>query len=188
MWNIFENSWLLLTLAGISWVVASVIRQNKPEWGFKPLVVPLLLAGLAFGFDYTFTTDYEAVSAIVPACKRAAIDANPDGILEFISPNYTDRNHKSKDAFSRRVKHTITGSSIKKIRTQSHIITLEGNQAKSELGIAVHLNNDSQYATYGTFFLVEIKFDYEKIAARWYIRRMDLTSVNKQPMNWRDVP
>ena len=188
MWNIFENSWLLLTLAAISWVIASVVRQEKPEWGYIPLLVPLLLAALGLGVDYVFTTDYEAVSAIVPACKRAAIEANPDRLMEFISPHYTDRNHRDRAAFERRVRNTITGSSINKIRTQSHIISIEGTEAESELGIAVHLNNDSQYAAYGTFFLVEMKFDYEKIAGKWYIRRMDLASVNKQPMNWSSIP
>lgn len=188
MWNIFENGWLLLILAGISFVVASVIRQEKPEWGFKPLLVPILLAGLAFGLDYAFTTDYEAVSAIVPDCKRAAVEADPDGIMKFIAPNYTDRSHKNRAAFERRVRSTITGSSVKKIRTQSHKVSIEGNRASSELSVAVHLDQDSRYAAYGIFFLVEIKFEYEKIADKWTIQRMDLTSVNNQSMNWGAIP
>lgn len=188
MWNVFENGWLLLILAGIAFVVASVVRQEKPEWGLKPLLVPIFLAGLAFGLDYAFTTDYEAVSAIVPACKRAAVAANPDGVMELVSPNYSDRNHKNRAAFEQRVRNTITGSSVKKIRTQSHKISIDGDQAHSELSVAVHLNTNSQYATYGTFFLVEIKFEYEKIAEKWTIRRMDLMSVNNHSMNWRDVP
>ena len=188
MWNVLENCWLLLTLAGIGFVVASIVRQEKPEWGYKPLLVPLLLAALAFGLDYAFTTDYEAVSGIVPACKRAAVEGNPDRIMVFISPNYTDRNHRDRASFKRRVQSTIAGSSIKKIRAQSNTVSIEGNQARSELGIAVHLNNDSQYAVYGTFYLVEIKFEYEKIAENWYIRRMDLTSVNNQSMNWGAIP
>jgi len=188
MWNVFENCWLLLTLAGITLVAASIVRQEKPEWGYKPLLIPLLLAAMAFGLDTMFTTDYEAVSRIVPACKRAAVAADPDRIMQFISPNYTDRNHRDKAAFNQRVRSTITGSSIKKIRTQSHTVSIEGSQAQSELGVAVHLNNDSQYAVYGTFFLVQIKFEYEKIAEKWTIRRMDLKSVNNQSMNWGDVP
>ena len=187
MWNVLENCWLLLTLAGIALVAASIVRQEKPEWGYKPLLVPLLLAVLAFGLDTAFTTDYEAVCAIVPTCKRDAVAVNPNGIMELISPNYSDRSHRDKAAFHRRIRNTITGSSIKKIRTQSHIISIKGDQAQSELGVAVHLNNDSQYAAYGTFFLVKMKFEYEKIAEKWYIRRMDVTSVNNQPMGWSDI-
>ena len=188
MLNIFENCWLLLTLAGIAFVAASIVRQEKPEWGMKPLLVPLLLAVLAFGLDYAVTTDDEAVSAIVPACKRAAIAGDPDTIMEYISPNYNDRNHANKAELHSMVRHVITGSSIKKVRTQSHLINVREDDAESELGIAVHLNTDSRYAAYGTFFLVEMKFEYEKIDGKWYIRRMDLQSVNTQPMNWGDVP
>ncbi|MEN8127753.1 MAG: hypothetical protein ABFR90_08095 [Planctomycetota bacterium] len=188
MWNIFENCWLLLTLAGIAWVVASVIRQEKPEWGYKPLLVPLLLAALAFGLDYAFTTDYEAVSSIIPACKRAAVAGDPVRIMELISPDYKDRYHRDKAALNNRVRHIITGSSINRIRTQSHTVSIDGIKAQSELGIAVHLNNDSRYAGYGNFFLIEMAFEYEKIADKWYIRRMALTSVNNQPMGWTDVP
>lgn len=188
MWNIFENCWLLLTLAGVSLVVASIVRQEKPEWGYKPLLVPLLLAALAFGLDYAFTTDYEAVSSIVPACKRAAINENPGRIMELISPNYRDRYHNDRMALSSKVGHTITGSSIKKIRTQSHTVTLEGAKARSELIVAVHMNNDSRYAAYGTFFMVEMHFDYEKVDEKWYIQRIEVKSINYQPMNWGEIP
>lgn len=188
MWNIFENCWLLLTLAGISLVVASIIRQEKPEWGYKPLLVPLLLAALAFGMDYAFITDFEAVSAIVPACRQAAIDENSDRIMELISPNYRDRYHNDRMALRNRVAHTITGASIKKIRTQSHIVTVEGAKAQSELIAAVHMNSDSRYAAYGTFFMVEMNFDYEKAGSQWYILQMDVKTVNYQPMNWNAIP
>ncbi|MHC4855304.1 MAG: hypothetical protein ACYS72_02750 [Planctomycetota bacterium] len=188
MWNIFENGWLLLTLAGVSLVVASIVRQEKPEWGYKPLLVPLLLAVLAFGMDYAFTTDFEAVSAIVPACKQAAIDGNPDRIMELISPNYRDKYHNDRTDLHSRVRHTITGASIKKIRTQSHTVTVEGAKARSELIVAVHMNNDSRYAAYGTFFMVEINFDYEKIDEEWYILQMDIKTVNYQPMKWSEIP
>ena len=188
MWNIFENSWLLLTLAGIALVIASVVRQEKPDWGYKPLLVPLLLAALALGIDYAVTTDYEAVSSIVPACKRAAIDENPNRIMEHISPNYRDKYHRDRTALLNRVRHTINGASIKKIRTQSHTVTIEGTKARSELTMAVHMNNDSRYAPYGTFFMVEMNFGYEKIADRWYIFQMDIKAVNYQPMNWNVIP
>ena len=188
MWNVFENCWLMLTLAGIAFVAASIVRQEKPEWGYKPLLIPVLLAALAFGLDYAFTTDYEAVSGIVPACKRAAVEGDAGRIMGFISPNYSDRNHRNRDAFRQRVQNTITGSSIKKIITKSHPVEIDGDQAQSKLGIAVILNNDSQYAAYGTYYPVEMKFEYEKIAKKWYIRSMDLTSVNNQSMNWGAIP
>ena len=187
MWNVFENCWLLLTLAGVALVAASIIRQEKPEWGYKPLLVPVLLAALAFGLDTAFTTDYEAVSAIVPTCKRAAVAGNPDGIMELVSPNYTDKAHRSQTALRKAIESILPRASINKVRTQSHVISIKGNHAKSELKVVVHLNNDNQYTGAGGLFFVEMEFEYEKIGKKWSIRRMDVTSINNQPMGWGDI-
>ena len=188
MWNVFENCWLLLTLAGIAFVVASVVRQEKPEWGYKPLIVPLLLAGLAFGLDYAFTTDYESVKKILPACKQAAASQDANAIIKFISPNYKDRFHRDYNAISSRIKHTLPKASINRVRTQSHVITMDGDNAESQFTVGVHLNKDSGYPGAGSMMMVKMKFEYEKIAESWYIRRMDLEEVNYQSMNWGDVP
>ena len=187
MWNVFENCWLLLTLAGITLVAASLVRQEKPEWGYKPLLVPVLLIMLAFGLDYAFTTDYEAVSAIVPACKRAAVETDANGIMELVSGDYMDKAHRNKAALRKAIESILPRASINKVRTQSHVIFIEGDKAQSELKVVVHLNNDNQYTGAGGLFFVEMKFEYEKAQKKWAIRRMDVTSINNQPMGWGDI-
>jgi len=187
MWNVLENCWLLLTLAGIALVAASVVRQEKPEWGYKPLLVPLLLLILTFGLDYAFVTDYEAVSSIVPTCRRAAINNDTRTILSHVSPNYRDSAHDDKTALQRAAERVLEKASLKKIRTQSHVITITGDQAESRLSIAAHLNTDSQYSAAGSLVFVEMEFEYEKIAGTWLIRRMEIASVNYQPMDWADI-
>ncbi|MHC5141584.1 MAG: hypothetical protein ACYSOD_06185 [Planctomycetota bacterium] len=137
--------------------------------------------------DHVFTTDYEAVSAIVPTCKRAAIETDANRIMEFISPDYKDKAHKSKAALKRAIQSILPKASINKLRTQSHIISIEDNSAKSELKLVVHLNNDNQYTGAGGLFFVEMEFEYEKVGKSWYIRRMDITSVNNQPMSWGSI-
>lgn len=188
MWNIFENCWLMLTLAGIALIAASLVRQEKPEWGLKPLLAPLLLAALAFGLDYFVTTDYEAVSAIVPACKKAAVAADTDAIIEYISPDYADKAHRSRAAIINRIERVIPQASIKKIRLQNQLVTINGDQAESEFLAAVHLNPNSQYSMAGSLVFVEMKFEYKKNGQTWQIQRMDVTAVNYQPMDWGGVP
>lgn len=187
MWNIFENCWLLLTLAGITLIAASIIRQEKPQWGFKPLLVPLLLLIFAFGLDYLVTTDHEAVRSIVPACRRACIAENPNAIMQHISPNYSDSAHKDRDSFRNAVERVIPHASIKKVRIQSHVITIQKNTAESELAAAVHFNTDTRYTEAGSLVFVEMEFQYEKIGEMWYIQRIEVTSVNYQPMDWNEA-
>ncbi|MCI0499404.1 MAG: hypothetical protein L0Y36_06965 [Planctomycetales bacterium] len=187
MWDIFETCWLLLTVAGIALVAAGIVRQARPGWGYKPLLIPLALGFLAFGLDMAVMTDYEAVVHIVASCKRATIQADAAIIMHFVSPHYTDSVHRDKQALSEAAEHILKKASVKKIRTQSHAITTKGTSATSELNVAVHLNPDSHYAAAGSLVFAGIHLEYEKIGRTWYICRIEVASINYTPMNWRDV-
>lgn len=187
MWNIFENSWLLLTAAGVGLIAAGIIHQSKPEWGFRPLLVPLILAILAFVLDAAVMTDYEAIVYIIRSCRQAAVRADGSGIMRFVSPHYSDSIHRDKAALSQAAEHILKNASIKKVRIQSHIITIEQPAAKSRLQAAVHLNPNSTYASAGSLVFVEMNFEYEKIGKVWYIRRAEVAAVNYTPLNWHDV-
>jgi hypothetical protein len=107
--------------------------------------------------------------------------------MDYISLEYTDKAHRNKTALRRAIESILPRASINKVRTQSHIITIESNHAKSELKLVVHLNNDNRYTGAAGLFFVEMEFEYEKITEKWYIRRMDVTSINNQPMSWGDI-
>lgn len=188
MWNIFENIWLLISLAGISLVVLSMLAMDRPQWGRKHLLVPLAIAGLAFGLDAAFTTDTEYIRNIITASKEAAANNNVKGITQSISSNYNDGFHKSKAELEYAMKFYLSKASIEKIKVQSHIITLKSEMdAKSELKIVIHLSSDSQYAAAGNIVFVDMAFEYEKIGKKWYVKRAELTAVNGDPMGWGSI-
>ena len=64
----------LLTLAALALIPATIMRQAKPEWGYLPLLAPVLLAALGFGLDYAVQTDSEKIHAIIRQCRQAAIE------------------------------------------------------------------------------------------------------------------
>lgn len=184
MLNVFENCWLLLTLAGAALLAAGFLRQEKPDWGLKPMLVPLLLAGLGFGLDASVRTDHEWIAHIIKTSKQAAVEQDVDTIIGFISPNYTDSSHRTKPELATAAKGILKKASINKIRVSSHLITIEGTTAKSELKMSVHLNPNSEYPMAGSLVFVEMAFEYEKIGTEWFILRAEITSVNYQPMQW----
>ena len=185
---VFESVWLILTVAGVALVIVSIIRQNKPEWGYWPLLVPAAIIALAFGLDALVKTDTESVNEIISICKQAAVNGDVKTFMAFISPNYSDHSHRDKFTLEATAQHVLSKAAIKKMKTQSHLLTMGSNVAESQLSVAVHLNNDSRYAAAGSLVFVSIKLDYEKIGVKWYIRRTEIVSVNNHPMDWGDVP
>ena len=100
MANVFENVWLMLTVAGVALIIISVIRQDRPEWGYWPLLVPVAIVGLAFALDAVVKTDTESVNEIISTCKQAAVDGNAKDFMTVVSPNYTDASHRDKELCS----------------------------------------------------------------------------------------
>ena len=180
----FENVWLLLTAAGVALVIVSIIRQVKPEWGYWPLLAPIAIAGLAFALDAAVKTDTEAINEIIAVSKQAAVNNDVKAIMAFISPNYTDKSHRSKDALEKEIQQTLNSASIKKIKTQSHLLTVNADTAQSQLNVVVHFNNDSRYKAAGSLAFVGTKINYEKNGKNWLINSTEVVSVNNQPWNW----
>lgn len=187
MWSVFENSWLLLTLAGVAFVAASIYRQAKPEHGYWPLLVPVLLAGVGFGLDYAVTTDYEAVEQVISACKEAAIAGKPEVIGGYLSPDYRDSANRSKAQMESAMKAILTAAAVQKVRVISHNIEMRGNTAESQFEAGVHLGQSNSYTAGTSFMYVGLKFGFEKIGDRWFIQNAEITSVNNSPMNWSHV-
>ena len=188
MANVFENVWLMLTVAGVALIIVSVIRQGKPEWGYWPLLVPVDIVALAFGLDAMVKTDAESVNEIIATCKQAAIAGDAKAFMTVVSPNYTDTSHRDKAGLEATARHILGKASIKKIKTQSHLLTMGSGVAESQISVVVHLNNDSQYAAAGSLVFVSMKIDYEKIEKKWMINRTEIVSINSHPMNWNDIP
>ena len=188
MANVFENVWLMLTVAGVALIIISVIRQDRPEWGYWPLLVPVAIVGLAFALDAAVKTDTESVNEIISTCKQAAVDGNTKAFMTVVSPNYTDASHHDRAGLEATARRVLGKASIKKIKTQSHLLTMGSGVAESRLSVVVHLSSDSQYAAAGSLVFVSMKLDYEKIEKKWMINRTEIVSINNHPMNWNDIP
>jgi hypothetical protein len=149
--------------------------------------VPLVLSLLGLGLDAAVRTDYESVEHIVVSCKAAALKKDHKAILRFVSPQYSDSLHRNKAQLESAAESILQRASVAKIRTQSHVVTIDGTQAQSELTAAVHLEAENEYTKGVSLVFVGLEFDFEKTGKQWFIRRAELKSVNYQPMDWGDV-
>lgn len=188
MMNVFENPWLLLTLAAIALIPAAIVRQAKPEWGYLPLLVPVLLAALGFGLDYAVQTDSEKIHAIIRNCRQAAVEGRIQPLQESICDDYDDGVHRSKAQFIASAERVIHTASVSKVRFQRIGLTLEDRHASVEMDTVVHLDQDSQYAAFGSLVFVSLRLQFAKQPDdRWCISGTQVISINNQSMNWGGI-
>lgn len=185
MTNVFENPWLLLTLSVLALVPAAIVRQAKPQWGYRPMLIPLLLAGLGFALDYAVQTDKEKILAIIQNCRTAATEGQIHHLSESVCQTYDDGYHRSKSLFIAAAERIITRASISKVRFQKIDLNIENTRAVVEMDTVVHLNPDSQYAAFGSLIFVSLRMECTRQpSGQWCIISTGVTSVNNQPTNW----
>lgn len=189
MTDVFDNPWLLLTVAAILLVPAAIARQARPQWGYRPLLVPLLVALLGLGLDFFVQTDKEKIHAILSDCRRAAIAGDIGPINAAVCERYNDGFHRSRDDFIAAAERGIQQAAIAKVRFQRLDLTLQEQQAVMEIDAVVHLSDQSRYAQYGSLLFVSLWLEFAKQpSGDWCIARAGVTAVNNQPVNWGAVP
>jgi len=184
--NVLETPWLLLTAAIILLAIIVVIRQtwpDKQQWW--QLVIPVVLAVIAFGLDKFVETDYEKIESIINSGIRAFIAQDLGQIDRIISPDYSDSAHRSKAELMAFCRGLLSQPLAEKIRKQLEKITISAPQATAELSVRVHLLPQTVYATAGTLVFVKVKLDFTKtLYGRWFISRTELITVNNQRFTW----
>ena len=188
MTNLFENPWLLLTIAALSIVPAAIVRQAKPEWGYRPLLIPVVLAALGIGLDLAVQTDKEQIHALVRQCRAAVIEENIHRLRQALCDDYDDGFHRSKADLLLSSEQALKGAAIRKVRFQNLDLTRHERQAQVDLNTVVHLRPESRYAAFGSVVFVSVRLEFAKLSSeRWCIRRIGILSVNNQPVNWGAV-
>ena len=188
MTHLFENPWLLLTLAAVAIVPAAITRQVKPEWGYCPLLIPLLIAAVGFGLDFAVQTDTEQIHALVRHCRNAVIKEDISRLGEAFCEDYDDGYHRNKAELLASAERAIKGASVKKVRFSRIELNRQERRAKMDMDTVVHLNADSRYAGFGSVVFVSLRLEFAKRpSGPWCIRRAGVISINNQPIKWGAV-
>ena len=189
MTSVFEKPWLLLTVAAVLLVAASVACQFKPTWKRWPYLVPLLVAVCAFGLDRLVETDSEQIRSMLTTCRQLVLDNRIQQMAPCISDTYRDSAHPSKQSLLQAAEAITRSASFEKIVERGHTLKVDGDTAVSRVRFRVHLNTQkSQYAIGGGLLFVSLEIHYTRQPdGRWQIQQVILQSVNDQPMGWDHV-
>ena len=191
MFNFFEQPWTLLGASVIvlfgMFTYRSVWPERRKRW---QLLVPLALAGCAFGLDALVATDLEKVHAVVRSAIRAVQKEDCQAVASLIAPDYHDSRHASKADLVRHCQEQLTGPTLKKVSKIGDTVALSGGQATVTLLVSLKFEPQSrvaqQHGVLGCFAKVQV-FLSKQPDKRWLISQAELLEIDQIPVTWSSV-
>ena len=190
MFNFFEHSWGLITIAIITLFVLLIFRSISPEkrrWW--QLTMPALLVVAAFGLDFLIETDLEKINAVINAAVLAVEDEDPDSIEQILADNYTDSFHSTKSALMSHCRARLSEPLIEK--NIKRIVSIDIQPPKAAAIFTVRILFDKQsyvYQNFKTQMLTKLKADLQKqLDNQWLINRAELLEIDLRPADWQNI-
>lgn len=190
MFHIFEQPW---TLLGASVLVFFGVLTFRSVWDQKrrwwQWLIPLALAGAAFGLDFLVATDLEKVRAATTSLLEAVENEDCVAVAALIGPDYRDIRHSSKAALMTRCRRELEGPTVETLKKLDDLAELSLREAKVTVSLFVRFEKDSRIARqYKPVFLAKVRFHLTKRAdGQWLVDRIDMLEVDKQSVTWRNV-
>jgi hypothetical protein len=190
--SVFEQPWLLLILALVAFLVVGTWRAVVPEknrwWQW---CIPLGLALLGLGLDAAVATDHEQVTALSRNLIKTVAAEDIEGLDRLIAADYRDSLHRDREALLRHVTSGLSHSPVSKItKISGGIESLGSTQASVTMETIVLFAKESRIASiYRAQVFVNLRLRMAKSpGGAWLLERIDLLEVDRQPMNWGQIP
>ena len=190
MFNFFEQPWTLLGAAVLLFfgvlTFRSVWAEKRKWWQW---LLPVVLAGAAFGLDFLVATDLEKVRTVADTLLEAVENEDCATVASVIGSDYSDIRHGSKAALMTRCRQELNGPTVETLKQLDDIVELSPREAQATLSLFVRFERNSRIAQqYKQVFLAKIRLHLTKQPdGRWLIERIDMLEVDKQPVSWRNV-
>jgi len=187
MFNIYEQPWTLVSLAGILllavWGYRSVAVDKRYWWQF---LIPVIVAAAGFGLDCLVQTNLEQIKDVLQRASKAVESEDSKALGELISEDYRDSYHRSKSRFMAHCENAFAEPLIKKSITK--VIAIEIDLPKAEVVFTTRLVFDKDsplYQDYINIMLVKLRMKLEKNPQKgWLISSAEIKEINHQPAGW----
>ncbi len=191
MFDFFEQPY---TLVGASVLVLfgvltfrSVLPEKRRWWQW---LLPVIVAGAAFGLDSIVKTDTEQINATIQTGVTAVEARDIDGISRIISDDYSDSLHKTKERMLFYCQQALSQNMVVKTRTKG-VKLMDLSEANATAVVFTQMTFDkSSYVAenYKPSLLVKMRINFRKRpGAGWLISRVELEGLDGQSVSWRQV-
>ena len=190
MFDIFEQPWTLLGCSVLFLFGILTYRSFLPEkrhWW--QLLLPVLLAGAAFGVDLLVQTDLEKINAVINTCIKAIERESYSEIESIIADNYSDSYHNTKESLMIHCRQRLTPNLVEKHKKRALLIELSTPNATATLFTQMTFDKNSYvYQNYKSFFLTKVELHLQKQPdGTWLINRAEVLELDRQPVNWSHI-
>lgn len=191
MFDFFEQPYTLiggavLVLFGV-FTVRSVLPEKRRFWQW---LLPLALAGAAFGLDALVQTDTEQINATIKAGGGGIEAEDLDAIGRVISDSYSDSLHGTKQRLLFYCRQSLSQSQVVKARVKGVRLT-DLSQASATAIVFTQLTFDkNSYVAenYKPSLQIKTRLNLKKYAGiGWLISRVELEGLDRQSVSWRQM-
>jgi hypothetical protein len=191
MFNVFEQPWTLLAAAllvlfGV-FTFRSVWPEKQKRWQW---LLPLIVAGLAFGLDAIVATDLEKIHAVTNTAIQAVEHEDCPGVASCIAPDYRDSRHISKADLMQHCREQMAGPTVAKIRKISSDVDLSRTPARVTLVLSIVLEKQSRIVQQHGVLSCMVKVQLllrKQPDKRWLISDVEVLEVDHMPVSWSNV-
>jgi len=190
MYDIFEQPWTLLIVAGAALLIVFIFRAVWPEkrrW--LQFMIPLLIAALAFAVDFFFETDLEKINHVLKSCINASVNEQPEVIDAFIASDYSDSLRLSKKELMIYLEAILSELAIDRFVKVDQTVELGGSDATVILkGFLFFDENSPVSKGIKPVMAITLELGLKKyLVATWQINRAEVLEIDKQPVRWKNV-
>jgi len=190
MFNFFEQPYTLigaavLVLFGML-TFRSVFPEKRRGW---QMLVPVIVAGAAFGLDALVKTDLEKVNAVINKGIKAVKEEDCNAIGQILSADYSDSYHDTAEQLLAHCRRVLTPSLVEKHKRTGSLIEITGSKATAVLFTRLTFDKNSYISqSYKSFLMTKSKLTLQKQSdARWLISRVEMLELDRQPVNWGHI-
>ncbi len=190
MFDFFEQPWTLIGAAVLvlfgMFTFRSVFPEKRRWWQF---LIPLLLAGIAFGLDGLVKTDLERINTVVDKGIKAVRDEDVRSVESILSELYSDSYHRSKQHLLDHFRRVLSEPLIANHKPSGRLVDIKGTQATVILFTTVVFEKNSQIAqNFTSFLMTKTKVTLQKQPdGEWLLERIEVLELNRQPANWGHI-
>ena len=190
MFDIFEQPY---TLIGTAVVVLfgmltfrSVWPENRRWW---QLLVPVLIAGAAFGLDALVSTDLEKINSTIDKTVRAVQEEDCSAIGQVLAENYSDSFHSTKAQLEIHCRNILIPPLVQKHTKTAVLVEIAAPKATATLFTTLTFDKSSYISqNYKSFLMTKSRLTLQKQPdGRWLISRIEVLELDHQPANWGQI-